>query len=354
MLYKNLVRPILFSADPESVHDFVMKAARIARNPVVAGSISRLTQVSDVRLSQKLFGLKFDNPIGLAAGFDKDAQAFEFFDALGFGFVEIGTVTGEAQPGNPRPRIFRLKRDEALINRMGFPSKGADAVAAELKLRRRTNMAGVLGINIGKTKSIELDQAHADYLASFSKLQALGDYFVLNVSSPNTPELRKLQEPERLKQLIGSVQEINSESKPLLVKIAPDLSFTEIDQVLEVCDAAKVSGLIATNTTNKRENLLTEIDQAGGLSGKPLRARSLEVISYISKQTGGRLPLIGVGGISSINDVVATLKAGANLVQIYTALIYEGPLLVKKLQKELSRYLDQNSISSLSELVKSA
>lgn len=345
-MYKRVLRPMLFSLDPERVHGLALLGGRIAQRQPLCALLRACCVPSDERLAVKAFGLTFPNPIGLAAGFDKDAEALEFFAALGFGYIEAGTVTAEPQPGNPKPRIFRIPAEEALINRMGFPSLGADAVAA--RLRKLGRLSVPLGVNIGKSKVTPLDAALADYRCSFAKLRAYGDLFVVNVSSPNTPELRKLQQRDRLNALLQGVQELNAGTKPLLVKVAPDLSLPELDEVLACCEASAVAGIVATNTTIARDELQTPSSESGGLSGRPLRRKAREFVSYILQHS--RLPVIAVGGISTADDVIDLFKLGALMVQVYTGFIYEGPFMVKRLCRGLCEYMDREGLRSLEQL----
>jgi dihydroorotate dehydrogenase len=343
MFYKSFVRPLLFQLDPERVHGLATTGLHQAR--FAARAMESFLSVDDPRLQVEVFGLRFKNPVGLAAGFDKDAELVPIWPALGFGFVELGTITAKAQPGNPRPRLFRLPQDKAIINRMGFNNDGAEAVAARLrKLKPATLHRIPVGINIGKSKVTPLEEAVDDYLFSFNTLYEFGDYFAVNVSSPNTPDLRKLQDKDALAELLGALSARNRElqSKPLLVKIAPDLSWGQIDDVLQVIADAGLSGIVATNTTIGREGLRTRAKRAnetGGLSGGPLRARATEIIRYISKATEGRLPIVGVGGIFTGADAFEKLEAGASLVQLYTGFIYEGPLALRSINRELAGLL---------------
>jgi dihydroorotate dehydrogenase len=308
--------------------------------------------VADKRLEVRAFGLQFPNPIGLAAGFDKNAVAVRAWPALGFGHVEIGSVTALAQPGNDRPRLFRLPEDQALINRMGFNNEGADAVAARLQHLQQTlgRPSVPLGINLGKSKITPLEQASQDYLQSLSRLWPYGDYFVINVSSPNTPELRALQDKDRLEELLSALTSFAQNRKPLLLKIAPDLTWDQIDEVLALVEQYQLSGLIATNTTISRAGLKTTISESGGLSGRPLQQRSLEVLRYLHKQLGGRLPIVSVGGIFSPEEVWERLASGATLVQVYTGFVYEGPCLPKKLCRGLLDRMAKAGIGSLEQL----
>jgi dihydroorotate dehydrogenase len=297
-------------------------------------------------------GLTFSNPVGLAAGLDKNAELLGLWSGLGFGHIELGTVTAQAQPGNPKPRIFRYRSDSALINRMGFPSEGADTVAIRLAaMKSSLKTLPPIGINIGKSKVTDIDRAIDDYLYSFKKLSALADYVTVNVSSPNTPGLRQLQERDRLSALLTALQEVNGDKKPIFVKVAPDLSFSAIDELIECCDVTGVSGLIATNTTLSREGLSVATDEAGGLSGVPLRQKSLEVVTFIGSRLKGRMSLIGVGGISDYGQVLDMLAAGASAVQLYTALIYEGPGIVTAISRGLTKFMDDNRCDSLNEAI---
>lgn len=339
-MYKNLLRPILFLLQPETIHDVVFFMFKFTRRiPFVVKLIKKYYSTPNNKPFE-LWGVEFKNRVGLAAGLDKNADAFDMFDALGFGFVEIGTVTPLSQPGNPKPRIFRLKKDQALINRMGFNNKGADNAAQNLK-RRKGSV--IIGGNIGKNKVTPNELAVNDYLSGFSTLYPVVDYFVINVSSPNTPNLRELQEREPLKIILSAVMEANKateKQKPVLLKIAPDLSFEQIDIIIELVAETGINGLVVNNTTISRENLSYSkefIEQigAGGLSGKPLGKRSNEIIKYIADKTGGKIPIIGSGGIMSAADAKAKLDAGASLVQIYTGFIYEGPGLIKEINKSI-------------------
>jgi dihydroorotate dehydrogenase len=326
--YERVLRPILFSLDPEEAHNFAIALLRIVSE---LPWLLRLLSPNHAQKSGKeLLGLHFPNLVGLAAGVDKNGLALPAWAAIGFGFVEIGTVTSLAQSGNPRPRIFRIPEIEALINRLGFNNDGAEKVAVRLKMLRGSPRWPKIpvGINIGKSKVAPLEEAAADYIRSFDELHALGDYFVLNVSSPNTPELRKLQEKGAIEKLFSAVQE-KRYGKPLLVKIAPDLTFEQMDHVLAAAEAFKLAGVIATNTTTDQSSVPAGRQQTGGLSGKPLRTRSLEVLAHIKRHS--RLPVISVGGIMSAEDAKARFDEGADLVQICTGLIYYGPALVRQI-----------------------
>jgi dihydroorotate dehydrogenase len=335
--YERILRPIFFRQDAEVAHERAVHAmALLSALGPIRSVMERCSQLStDSFRPVKLLGLEFPNRVGLAAGFDKNASAWPAAAALGFGHVEIGTVTAQAQPGNDKPRLFRYPAQEAVINRMGFNNEGAAAVAARLakqapKGRRRIP----LGVNIGKTKVVDLDQAVGDYLASFGLLAPHADYLVLNVSSPNTPNLRKLQEEGPLRELLGAVMQANralAVPVPVLLKIAPDLSWAQIDTVLQVITDLGLAGIIATNTTLARPGFFSTVDQTGGLSGAPLRHRSTQIIRYIALRTEGRLPIIGVGGITDAASAGEKLDAGAALVQVYSGMIYRGPFMAREL-----------------------
>lgn len=337
-MYKRFIRPLLFLSDPEKVHHFTFSAIRtLHRVPGVPAIFRSLYAVKDKRLEREVFGLKFPNPVGLAAGFDKDARLYQELSDLGFGFIEIGTVTPLAQEGNARKRLFRLKKDAAIINRMGFNNGGAAAAAERL-----TKNKGVLiGGNIGKNKVTPNELATEDYIKCFQALYPVVDYFVVNVSSPNTPNLRDLQEKQPLTDLLISLQSLNNtkqHSRPILLKIAPDLTDGQLLDIIDIVRLSGIAGVIATNTTVEREGLQSkERTETGGLSGKPLRKRSTEVIRFLHKNSGGSFPIIGVGGIHSAEDAIEKLQAGASLIQLYTGFIYEGPALVKKINKEILR-----------------
>jgi dihydroorotate dehydrogenase len=332
-IYEKLIRPALFSLDPETIHELAVGVlAGLSRSKIL---LDRIASSHDPRLEKTVFGLKFPNPVGLAAGMDKNAVALPAWAALGFGFVEAGTVTARAQPGNPRPRIFRLPDKHALINRLGFNNVGADAVAQRLALLKKTSRWPKIpvGINLGKSKVTPIEEATADYLLSFERLQHFGDYFVLNVSSPNTPNLRKLQDRASLEEMFGEVQRRNAEKKPLLVKIAPDLELPQIEEILEVIETHKLAGIIATNTTIDHSAVPTERDQQGGLSGAPLRARATEIVRFISSKSS--VPIIASGGIMDADAAREKFDAGASLVQIYTGFVYRGPGLIAEICRAL-------------------
>ncbi len=355
-LYKRIIRPVFFLFDPEKIHHFVIAALRLlALIPGMNTVLKKMFVVKHPVLERNLFSIRFPNPIGLAAGFDKDAKLIREMALLGFGFVEVGTVTPRPQPGNPKPRMFRLKKDQALINRMGFNNEGVDAMVQRLR-NRPANV--IVGGNIGKNKSTPNEAAVEDYEYCYRALYNYVDYFVVNVSSPNTPDLRSLQEKEPLARMLKQLQMVNDElsakndkregeeirkRKPLLLKIAPDLSFQQLDEIVEVVLELQLDGIIATNTTISRSNLQTDADVveaagAGGLSGKPLTDRSTEVIRYLAAKSGDQFVIIGVGGIHSPQDALDKMNAGASLVQLYTGFIYEGPSLVRNISNEIVKY----------------
>lgn len=319
-----LLRPLLFSIDPETVHHL---ALGLLQQPWLKPFLQARPSTHDPRLVKKLWGLTFSNPIGLAAGFDKNALALPAWERLGFGFVELGTITRHAQPGNPRPRIFRIPSHQALINRMGFPNEGADAIARRLTATKATGHWPTIpvGLNLGKSKVTPLEEAHEDYRYSYQVLRDFADYFVINVSSPNTPGLRSLQGRDQLEKIVATVQEENHRGtrKPLLVKIAPDLTEPQVEEVLQVIQEQQCDGIVATNTTIDKSSV--PLQEEGGLSGAPVRARSTEIIRMIAHKTNGQLPIIGVGGIFTAADAREKLAAGATLLQGYTGFIYQGP-----------------------------
>ncbi len=336
-MYKSIIRPLFFKYDPEKVHHFTFSVIKnTQRIPGVAGVIKGLYQPSE-KLRREVFGLSFANPVGLAAGFDKDGKLYEELANYGFGFIEVGTVTPKPQAGNELPRLFRLPKDEAVINRMGFNNQGVDALVKRLKKRRNKQL--IIGGNIGKNKTTPNDEAAKDYLICFEKLFDYVDYFVINVSSPNTPNLRDLQEKEPLTNLLSQLQTENLKKKapkPILLKIAPDLTEGQLNDIVDIVAETKIAGVIATNTTINRAGLATSdarINEIGmgGLSGKPVRARSTEVVKYLSEKSKRSFPIIAVGGIFTAADAQEKLDAGASLVQVYTGFIYEGPGMVKRI-----------------------
>ena len=339
-----IIRKILFLFDPEKVHYFTMNSLSFLLKIGFFRRIFKYQYVlDDNELKTHAFGLDFKNPVGLAAGFDKNARYIDELSYCGFGFIEIGTLTPKGQAGNPKKRLFRLKSDHGIINRMGFNNDGVDLAVKHLKKMRSNGV--IVGGNIGKNKSTSNDQANNDYLLCFNGLFDYVDYFVVNVSSPNTPNLRALQEKEPLQRLLGLLVTENKSrdtSKPILLKIAPDLSNEQLDDIIEIVLKTEIDGLIATNTTISRENLTSSKETIenigdGGLSGKPLAKKSTEVIRYISQKSGGQIPIIGVGGIHSAKDAIDKLDAGAVLIQLYTGFIYEGPGLIKDINREILR-----------------
>lgn len=341
-MYKAFIRPLFFKMDPERVHHFVVKLMKLFhRLPFAGFFLKRMFCIENAALNRTVFGLNFKNPVGLAAGFDKNAEVYKEFANLGFSFIEIGTVTPKPQPGNPKKRLFRLLSDKALINRMGFNNLGVDAAVANLKKRR--DFSVIIGGNIGKNTATPNEEAVNDYISTFNGLYDYADYFVVNVSCPNISNLSKLQNKDSLLEILSAVtgeRKKKAVRKPVLIKISPDLNFGQIDEVLEIIDITGLDGIVATNTTVSRSGLNTPATQLdsignGGLSGLPLKARSTEIISYIYRKTGGKLPIIAVGGIFTAADAQEKLAAGASLVQLYTGFIYEGPILAKRICKSL-------------------
>lgn len=333
-----IIKPLLFRFDPEHIHHFVTAALKTVNKVWGMAALQKKSFCfNDPRLERDVFGLRFKNPVGLGAGFDKNASLVSELSNFGFGFIEVGTVTPLPQPGNDKPRMFRLPKDLALINRMGFNNQGVDVVAHRLKQLKRDGL--IIGGNIGKNKITPNEEAVNDYITCFDALFDVVDYFVVNVSSPNTPGLRELQEKEPLKKILSTLQQRNHKngiSRPILLKIAPDLTNDQLDDIIEIVKETGIAGVIATNTTLSRAGLSSEkvlSAEAGGLSGKPLARRSTEVIRYLATRSGNAFPIIGVGGIQTAEDAVEKLKAGASLIQVYTGFIYEGPSIVKKINK---------------------
>ena len=369
-IYQLALRPLLFSAlkaDPETVHRQSLGLLHTI-DSTPNSALTKLTKAAfgqyfcraDKHLSQSLFGLNFPNPVGLAAGFDKDGIAAGIWQYLGFGFTELGTVTYHPQPGNPQPRLFRLPKDLAALNRMGFNNLGSEAMATALKQRSKSDFTIPIGINLGKSKVTPLEEAAGDYLGSFNRLKDLGDYFVINVSSPNTPNLRDLQAIEPLRVIFDTLQQENQGKKPILVKIAPDLAWEDIAAVVELSQASQLAGIIATNTTIDRSKLTTQIvpatgnavtAEAGGISGAPVRQKSTEVIRFIHQQTGGKLPIIGVGGIFTAEDAWEKITAGASLIQVYTGWTYNGPWMVDRILVGLLAKLEARGFTSIADAV---
>lgn len=378
-IYKAGIRPLLFSgiqADPEFLHRQVMIWSEWVEthphHPTARWLRHQLRQrccFQHPSLEQTLWGCHFPHPLGLAAGFDKDGVAPDVWADMGFGFAELGTVTLQAQPGNPKPRLFRLLEDEAALNRMGFNNQGAAAMAqrleAQSKLEANSKIQNSkskipIGINLGKSKITPLEEAVADYIGSFRLLNPYGDYFVVNVSSPNTPGLRSLQATEQLAPLLSALQQENQRQKPLFVKIAPDLEWDEIAAIVDLAQSCEFTGIIATNTTIRRDHLKTQIlkatgnpiaEEAGGISGAPLRQRSTEVIRFIHQQTHGKFPIIGVGGIFTAEDAWEKLIAGATVLQVYTGWIYEGPWMLQRVLRGLVQKLEEHGLQHISEAV---
>ena len=335
-MYKKIISPFLFLFDPEKIHTFTFFLIKVFfKIPILGFIVESFYKVKSPKLERKLFGLTFENPVGIAAGFDKNATHISEFEKFGFGFIEIGTVTPKPQHGNPKKRLFRLKEDTAIINRMGFNNDGV----TKIKNRLKKNYNVLIGGNIGKNKVTPNSQAKNDYIICFKDLYNYVDYFVVNVSSPNTPGLRELQSKEFLNDLFIDLNKLRSNEtikKPILIKISPDLSKEKILEILEVIDTNNIDGIIATNTTIDYPNLKSKNkNETGGLSGAPLYDKSNEVISFISKKTNGKLPIIGVGGISTPQQAVKKMEAGAHLIQLYTGIIYEGPGIVRKINKKL-------------------
>ncbi|HYN85459.1 MAG TPA: quinone-dependent dihydroorotate dehydrogenase [Pyrinomonadaceae bacterium] len=362
MLYRSLLRPLLFRLPPETAHELAIGALSLSLRPTPLRDFARRrlapTDFGDLRR----FGLRFPNPVGLAAGFDKDGRVVSEMCALGFGFVEVGTVTHRPQAGNPRPRLFRLARDRALVNRQGFNNHGAAALAA--RLARGRPDACVVGVNIGKSRAVELDDAVSDYLSSFALVHPHADYVTVNVSSPNTPGLREMQRADRLSALLDALQDANRELSaraareplPLLVKVAPDLAPGELELIVDVTLRASVAGIIATNTTVAREGLSTPPAVvgragAGGLSGAPLRERSTRVVAALHALARGRLTIVGVGGIFDADDAWEKICAGAGLVQLYTGFVYRGPTVVRDINEGLAARLAREGLRTLDEAV---
>ncbi len=357
-LYKAFVRPVLFSLPPEVAHNVSMSMlSALSHLPNQAFFFRDLLKVPNIPV--KCMGMDFPNPVGLAAGMDKAATALPVWESMGFGFSEIGGVTQHEQPGNPGPRMFRVKSHQALINRMGFNNPGADAFAEQLEewVERSLWPAHPVGINLGKSLITDISKAHFDYLYSFRKLRRYADFFVINVSSPNTAGLRSLQEKDALSRIVETVMEENTgtDRRPVLVKVSPDLAEEELADVLQVSLDFGLAGIVATNTTSERPTLprkppADSYSEKGGLSGAPLEKRSNEVLRFLYDQSGGRIPLIGVGGIHNLESTLDKFRNGASLVQLYTGLVYEGPMLVVRILRGLREYMEANGIADLHEL----
>lgn len=340
-MYKTILRPLLFTSDPENVHHFTFKMVRFFHKIGFGGIFRSIYKKEDKRLERELFGLKFSNPVGLAAGFDKDAKLYKELSNFGFGFIEIGTVTPKPQDGNPKKRLFRLKEDSAIVNRMGFNNGGVEAAVERLKQNPKPGERGhvLVGGNIGKNKITPNNEAVNDYVICFEALFDYVDYFVVNVSSPNTPNLRELQDKKPLTELLNTLQDKNSTKearKPILLKIAPDLSNEQLLDIIDIVADTKIDGVIATNTTIARDGLTAANQkEMGGLSGKPLTKRATEVVRFLAEHSNRAFPIIGVGGIHSAKDALEKIEAGASLVQLYTGFIYEGPALIKRINKAI-------------------
>jgi dihydroorotate dehydrogenase len=335
VFYRRIARPLLFALPPEWVHHASLAA--LANTPIAA-LIESFARREFPALEKKVFGLIFPNPIGLAAGFDKNAEGVTVWPRLGFGFMELGTVTPRPQPGNPRPRVFRLPAEQGLINRLGFPNVGAEEVAQRLEKIKASGCwpHTPVGLNLGKNKETPLEEAGRDYVACFRRMRDLADYFVVNVSSPNTPGLRDLQQRQFLDSILGPLREEDPGAKlPLLIKIAPDLTEAQIADVVNAVEKFQLAGIVATNTTVDKSGL--SVREEGGASGRPLTARSTEIIRIVHRLTGGRVPIIGVGGIFNADDAREKLEAGASLLQIYTGFVYEGPLVARKICEGLAQ-----------------
>lgn len=339
-MYKQLIRPFLFSFNPETAHKITFTALKIGKNLPVKPILKTMFHPSSLHMETEVFGIKFPNKIGIAAGLDKNAEVYDMLGSLGFGHIEIGTVTPKPQPGNAKPRAFRLITDSAVINRMGFNNNGLESAVNRLKKR---NNKLIIGGNIGKNTLTDNSEALGDYIACFNGLYPVVDYIVVNVSCPNITNLHKLQDQDSLEEILRTLNNLRSEKeirKPILLKISPDLNFKQVDETLDVVKRCNIDGIIATNTTTSREGLKTNIDRVteignGGLSGKPVKNRSTELIKYISEKTNRSLPIIGVGGIFTPDDAIEKLNAGASLVQVYTGFIYEGPSMAKRINKAI-------------------
>jgi dihydroorotate dehydrogenase len=358
--YRKIIRPVLFNFNSEEIHNQTLSAlGRMSQSRLGLDFIS--TFYGAPSLPVELFGLKFPNPVGLAAGMDKQSEAVPVWEAMGFGFVELGGVTWHPQSGNPAPRMFRAIADEALVNRMGFNNPGAEIVAGRLAAWKKSGLwpNHPVGINLGKSKITPLEAAAGDYANSFRALREYADFFVVNVSSPNTPNLRELQDKDALAEIFRELQLINLRSpspKPILVKVAPDLSFQALDEILGLTTSCKISGIVATNTTISRPETADQVlretySEVGGLSGKPLRARSTEIIRHLYRSSGGQVPIIGVGGILNVEDAWEKIEAGASLIQIYTGLVYEGPSLPQQIVEGLRARLEEKRLGSLPDAI---
>ena len=350
-MYRLLIRPLLFLLPPETIHRLLVSFLKIAfKIPGIRALVKSFYHIADPALNTEFLGMTFSNTVGLAAGFDKNAEVYNEFFAFGFSFIEIGTVTPKGQAGNPRPRSFRIKKDRGLINRMGFNNHGAEAAAAKLSAKRPRGL--ILGGNIGKNTQTPNEEAVGDYEAVFRSIYHGVDYFVVNVSCPNITDLHKLQDQDSLELILVRVIEIREEMpvwKPVLLKISPDLNNKQLDETLEIVDRLNLDGIVATNTTITREGLKTSSEEIkaiakGGMSGAPITKRSLEVVRYVHGKTGGKLPIIAVGGIMGVQDALNMIDAGASLIQLYTGFIYEGPALAKRINREILKRRKQQSV----------
>lgn len=350
MLYKSLIRKILFRLEPEHAHELVMSLGQKVGESALLGLSRSLFKYEDQRLEVKALGLTFPNPFGLAAGADKDGRALSFLASLGFGHIEVGTITPRPQAGNDRPRIFRVPEDEALINRMGFPSEGALVVGERLLRWREKGQQLIIGANIGKMKDTPNEDAIKDYLETFKRVQEAVDYIVVNVSSPNTQNLRQLQERSSLRTLLHALQQENKSSKPLLVKVAPDLERQELGDVVETALECRLAGIVVANTTITRAGLKTMTSENGGLSGRPLFKRTQELVEFVALASENSLDVVGVGGVFSAEDALVLSKKGAKLIQLYTGLVYNGPFFIKRIKRELIRIMNARGLISLREV----
>jgi dihydroorotate dehydrogenase len=351
--YRRLARPLLFRADAERAHELALRA--LSRSGTALDRLAGRLRVEDARLAQRVMGLDFPNPVGLAAGFDKYGRAVPAWAGLGFGFCEIGTVTAMPQPGNPQPRLFRLPDDEALVNRLGFNNDGAERTARRLaRWDRQGRLRRIpLGVNIGKSRAAPLTAAAEDYRSAYERLWPFADYVVVNVSSPNTPGLRELQDREPLERILRGLSGLGHE-RPLLVKVSPDLGPEAVDQVVDLAAELDLAGLVVANTSTAREGLRSPhelVSQAGGLSGRPVRDRSTAMVRRVARRSGGALPVIGVGGVFSAHDAWEKVLAGASLVQVYTGLVYEGPTLARRINLGLLELMAREGVTRLSEAV---
>ena len=365
MLWQSIVRPLLFCLSAERAHYFSMGAFKLMLTPGLTRRLFRWHyRVPNPALQSQVFGIDFDNPVGLAAGFDKDARWFPELASLGFSHIEVGTITGQAQPGNPLRRLFRLPADKAIINRMGFNNSGSDAAARRLATTRKSSPGDVLGVNIGKTKMVPVEEATQDYLLSFERLFSFGDYFTINVSSPNTPGLRTLQNREPLIELLTAITTLNRElandhdcqPKPLLLKIAPDVTDPQLKDIVSILREVSLDGIIATNTTLSRFDLNTPSTQVdaigdGGLSGAPLTLRSRQIVGQLYDELEGDIPIIGVGGIMTGEDAWQMILSGASLVQIYTGFIYGGPTTVREINRFIANQLKRHGFATIADAV---